>query len=67
MWKPQVVVLEMRKRCFSWKETDLVRVASYRQREKRQGQRQKNSEMEINSEVRDTDRRARSREGAFPP
>ena len=32
-----------------------------------QGQRQRNSEMEIKSEVRDTDRRAGSREGAFHP
>ena len=34
-WKPQVVVWEMREVCFSWGETDLVRVASKRQRKRR--------------------------------
>ena len=35
MWKPQEVVWEMREGCFSWRETDLVRVASDRQRKRR--------------------------------
>ena len=35
MWKPQVVVWEMREGCFSWTETNLVRVASDRQRKRR--------------------------------
>ena len=73
----------MREGCFLWRETDLVRVASKRQRKRRnkyrppvlhlkrqmQGQRQRNSEieMEIKNEVRDTDRKAGSREGVLPP
>lgn len=35
MWKPQVVVWEMREGCFLRRETDLVRVASKRQRKRR--------------------------------